>query len=66
MKNPESFTITETEPIPTIMDSNTVIREMGAGQMPMEIPTVPGMMKTIISEHSWKNMNSRAAVAPLM
>ena len=66
MKNPESFTITETEPIPTFMDSNTVIREMGAGQMPMEIPTVPGMMKTIISEHSWKNMNSRAAVALLM
>ena len=44
------------------MDSNTVIREMAAGQMPMEIPTVPGMMKTIIPEHSWKSMNSRAAV----
>ena len=38
----------------------------GNWQMPMEIHIVPGMMKTIISEHSWKNMNSRAAVAPLM
>ena len=58
------YMITETEPIPT-MDSNTVIREMGAGQMPMEIPTVPGMMKTIISGTQLENMNSRAA-APLM
>lgn len=31
-----------------------------------DIHIVPGMTKTIISEHSWKNMNSRAAVAPLM
>ena len=66
MKNPEFFTITEMGPILIIMGADTVIREMETGQMPMEIPTVPGMMKTIISEHSWKSMNSRAAAAPLM
>jgi len=66
MKNPEFFTITEMGPILMLMGADTVIREMETGQMPMEIHIVPGMTKTIISEHSWKSMNSRAAAAPLM
>ena len=66
MKNPEFFTIMETEPIPTIMDSNTVIREMETGQMPMEIHIVPGMTKIIIPETNWNSMNFRAVTVLLM
>lgn len=60
MKNPEFFTITEMGPILMIMGTDTVIREMETGQMPMEIYIVPGMTKVIIPETNWNSMNFRA------
>ena len=53
--------ITETELILITMDFATAISEMETGQMPMEIPIVPGMTKTTIWERSWDSMNSKAA-----
>ena len=66
MSNPEFFMITETELILMPMDSATAIRGMATGQMPMEIPIVPGMMKITISEPSWISVNFREVTVPLI